>query len=687
MAWIRRLLFILLVLGPLFVQAQTLDLVQAPNLSKCTGDSLRLTMTIGTPGMAATNDFYVLLAPGISTSFSQANSDTLDIVKWQSITPAPVGSIADTISAGVKYAWVVIPTTITANNFYGLAVKSTSPSLWSDTIQMTVNVAPTVEIDSIVGGFENLYSGGPDWGMCEGDTIVIYATQGLDSYEWTNGGSVILGATADSLIVFTSGVYAVTGSSGNCDVISADTTINVYAPQTTVTHIPTGMFTLNVLDKDSQVDSLAFCETESITLRGPVSFAPGTSVDYQWVKDSIDQFGQTVKVAVNGATTRDFITNQSGLYSLVTYWYPGGCPDTSYSVQLFVDTVPDTYIENIAWAWQGAASLDICQSDSTLLRSNATSSTGDWTYQWEVLYPITTGTWQAIPGQDQEEITVDTALMPGSAQYRLVINSENCDFTTAPLQVNVILPPVVNVAPKDSLALCAGDSVLIGATGNGLSYQWTWATGSYSGISFYAKDPGTYVVEATGINNCTSFDTLKIVQIVVTPNAGPDQIVMPGDVVQLSATGGLQYYWYADKPVYFSDPYNPNAQTRPTSDTTWYYVEVRSALGCWGIDSMMVVQFDPSTLLPDISNVMNVITPNGDGFNDVFDLSEVVQADSCDLLVLDRWGSKVYEEGRYISGWDGTNAGGDPLPDGTYYYLLLCNGEPRYRGAITVIRN
>ncbi len=60
---------------------------------------------------------------------------------------------------------------ITTNNFYGLSVKSTSPSIWSDTIQMTVNVAPTVEIDSIVGGFENLYSGGPDWGMCEGDTV------------------------------------------------------------------------------------------------------------------------------------------------------------------------------------------------------------------------------------------------------------------------------------------------------------------------------------------------------------------------------------------------------------------------------------------------------------------------------------------------------------------------------------
>ena len=104
MAWIRRIALATLFLFSASLGAQTFDLVQAPNLSKCTGDSLRLTMTIGAPGMSATNDFFVLLAPGMKAAFTQAASDTLDIVKWQSITPAPTGTVADTISAGVKYA-------------------------------------------------------------------------------------------------------------------------------------------------------------------------------------------------------------------------------------------------------------------------------------------------------------------------------------------------------------------------------------------------------------------------------------------------------------------------------------------------------------------------------------------------------------------------------------------------------
>ncbi len=201
------------------------------------------------------------------------------------------------------------------------------------------------------------------------------------------------GATADSLIVFASGVYAVTGSSGNCDVMSADTTINVYSPQTTITHIPTGMFSFNVLDKDSQVDSLAFCETESITLRGPVSFAPGTSVDYQWVKDSVDQFGQTLKSGHQWCHQPRLHHERFWpvflSYLLVPWWM------SRHELQcgaLRRYSVPDTFIENIQWAWQSAASLDICPGDSTLLRPNATSWSGDWTYQWEVLYPVSTGT-------------------------------------------------------------------------------------------------------------------------------------------------------------------------------------------------------------------------------------------------------------------------------------------------------
>ena len=320
--------------------------------------------------MNLSNDFNVLFSEGDTNTFTVSSSDTLPIVKWESVTPAPVGTVADTISAGVKWAWVIIPDTITTNNFYSLSIKSTAPSLWSDTIRMTVNVAPEVSIDSIIGGFDNSHTPSNDWGMCEGDTVVLYASKGLAGYQWTASGSPISGATADSLIVTSSGDYGVIGSSGNCTIATSDTTINTFTPTTSLSHIAAGMFTLTVLDKDSQIDSLQFCETETITLRGPQA-GPGVSISYQWLKDTVDMFGLNYPIAISGETNANFTTATSGLYSLVTAWNPGGCPDTSYAIQVFVDTVPDTYIDNIPWAGQVSASLDICPGDSTLLRSHA----------------------------------------------------------------------------------------------------------------------------------------------------------------------------------------------------------------------------------------------------------------------------------------------------------------------------
>ena len=202
----------------------------------------------------------------------------------------------------------------------------------------------------------------------------------------------------------------------------------------------------------------------------------------------------------------------------------------------------------------------------------------------------------------------------------------------------------------------------------------------------YAKVAGTYIVEGANSNGCTNTDTITVYFISVNANAGPDQTVLPGSTVQLSATGGLNYYWYADVPTYFSDPNSSNPLTYPTRDTTMYVVEVLNSNGCFDSDTVMVYLFDPTSLLPDLSGVMNVITPNGDGYNDVFDLSEVVRIDSCDIIILDRWGAQVYEQKRYVSGWNGTNQGGDPLPDGTYYFLLVCDDVVRFRGAITVVR-
>lgn len=674
--------FVFFTLSGFAVSAQSLSLIQTANLSKCTGDSLRLELNIGTQNYPASNSFKIFIAPGQPSSYVHSSASQMPIVKWRSISPLPVSF--DTNSVGTKYAWVQIPTTITSSGFYSIVVRSTGPVQWSDTISILINLAPNASITAISSGFNNIYTSGQDWGYCKGDSVYLFATPGLNSYQWYLNGTPIIGATSDSVLVLTSGTYAVDVSNGVCTSMSSDTVLNEFSPTTSITHKPGSMQTLQVLDKDAVIDSVGFCETEFITLEGPMPIVPGSSILYQWLQDSLDVFGTKYIVPIKGASNVGYQTNQSGVFYLETVWLPGGCPDTSSAFWLFVDSVPDTELHVIPWPGQPTASLTICESDSTQLAS--ITSSPSWNYQWEVRFPAGSGNWAPVPGATSSTLSASNNVVPGTAEYRLNITNSYCEHTTSELLVTILPLPSVVIPQGDSISLCAGDSVLLGAVGPSTSYVWSTPSGTISGASFYASTPGTYVVQGTNNAGCTNYDTIVVFYITVNANAGPDQTVLPGSTVQLSATGGSYFYWYASVPTYFSDPYNPNAQTVPTQDTTMYVVEVLNSDGCFDTDTMFVYTFDPATLVPDLRNVMNVITPNGDGFNDVFDLSELVRADSCDLVVLDRWGAQVFEQERYISGWDGSNQGGDPLPDGTYYYLLVCDDIIRFRGAITVVR-
>ncbi|MEM6317523.1 MAG: gliding motility-associated C-terminal domain-containing protein [Bacteroidota bacterium] len=73
--------------------------------------------------------------------------------------------------------------------------------------------------------------------------------------------------------------------------------------------------------------------------------------------------------------------------------------------------------------------------------------------------------------------------------------------------------------------------------------------------------------------------------------------------------------------------------------------------------------------------VPNVITPNNDGRNDAFRVPCVANQPQSQLKVFNRWGDLVYESDNYENDWTGTY-NGDPLPNGTYFYLLKMSGSP-----------
>jgi gliding motility-associated-like protein len=64
----------------------------------------------------------------------------------------------------------------------------------------------------------------------------------------------------------------------------------------------------------------------------------------------------------------------------------------------------------------------------------------------------------------------------------------------------------------------------------------------------------------------------------------------------------------------------------------------------------------------------NVISPNNDNINDVFEITNLPE--NTEVFILNRWGNTVFSSTNYQNNWNGKDNSGKELVDGvyTYYY-------------------
>lgn len=85
--------------------------------------------------------------------------------------------------------------------------------------------------------------------------------------------------------------------------------------------------------------------------------------------------------------------------------------------------------------------------------------------------------------------------------------------------------------------------------------------------------------------------------------------------------------------------------------------------------------------------VYDIITPNGDNDNEFFTIIGLDNFPDNELFIYNRWGNEVYAATNYQNDWAGT-WDGKPLPDGTYFYVLLngADGKLIRKGYVTLHR-
>jgi gliding motility-associated-like protein len=243
--------------------------------------------------------------------------------------------------------------------------------------------------------------------------------------------------------------------------------------------------------------------------------------------------------------------------------------------------------------------------------------------------------------------------------------------------VNQPVTPAVNITASPSGQICSGVPVTYSASfsNGGDSPELNWlknGTPVGAGKTYTAIDLANgdkiecsltshmpCAVPARLISNSI------IADVKATPTITfPQKFVIDGSSssVQLNPviSGNIgSYLWTPAEGL--SNPNIPAPIATPRSATD-YTLTVVSATGCQAA-AIARVQVLKDIMIP------NTFTPNGDGINDTWEITNLADFPKATIDIYNRYGANLYHSIGYARPWNGVYNGKE-LPAGTYYYLI-----------------
>jgi gliding motility-associated-like protein len=257
-----------------------------------------------------------------------------------------------------------------------------------------------------------------------------------------------------------------------------------------------------------------------------------------------------------------------------------------------------------------------------------------------------------------------------STSYIVSVSDLNNCVGLDTVDITINLLPVLTT--NSDTVMCSGDSLVLFVSG---ADTYIWDNGLGSGTSHVLLNPNdtTYMVEGTDNNGCISNDSVKVTVTVINVVASNDTSICLGTNATISAVGASSFSW--DNGLGFGS----SQEVSPEIQTT--YIVTGDENGCLASDTVILSIDNMCFEIP------NVFTPNGDGKNDVWNISGLELYPEIIVKIFNRWGDLVFaSDAGYTEPWDGTY-NGTVSPSATYYYLIdLGDGEEGSMGTINIVR-
>lgn len=224
--------------------------------------------------------------------------------------------------------------------------------------------------------------------------------------------------------------------------------------------------------------------------------------------------------------------------------------------------------------------------------------------------------------------------------------------------------------------------ISVEVSGGDPPYVYTWNNAeTVSSISNLCQ--GTYIITITGATGCDSIYTATELinpKPLYTNTTKIDIFCGIMGSVSASASGGNGSY------MYMFTGYTDSISSPFFKDLSEgsYTLSVGDRLGCVSDTTVFITEVDCVEPLAS-----EAFSPNGDGINEKWGISNIELFPNSKVYLYDRWGQKVFESQGYYEPWDGQGVFGT-VPAASYYYVIILDETEKHgqvvKGSVAVVR-
>ncbi|WP_449404203.1 T9SS type B sorting domain-containing protein [Flavobacterium tibetense] len=342
-----------------------------------------------------------------------------------------------------------------------------------------------------------------------------------------------------------------------------------------------------------------------------------------------------------------------------------GCTGVSVVTPVItVNPIPGTPI--------GLPISEICSGENANLNISVTPLMTGTELDWEVVEAVNITAGYATQGSGVSPILIDDILInetdqQGFIRYRVTSRLNGCIGNTTDFIVRV------NPLPRPTLqdgAICVDGSGVTFQTYvlqsgiSGAMYDFDWyyndtLIAGATGTSYTATQPGTYSLIVTNtITGCISdevFANVIEVQPATAVSATVTDAFSDNATITVSVTGGTGTLLYQLDDEGFQES---NVFTGVSAGL--HTVTVIDTQGCTYLTiEVLVIDYPP------------FFTPNGDGFNDTWNIIGLQDQPEARIYIFDRYGKLLKQISPQGQGWDGRFNGAE-LPSTDYWFTVRC---------------